>query len=443
MGSLCECADRIASGRSTIVAETEAALARIDASQPVLNAFTFVAREQALADAREHDAAPSGGVLHGVPVVVKDLFDVAGWPTTAASRMYEGRIAATDAPAVSSMRAAGAVVCAKTNMHELAFGATGDTSSFGPAHNPWDPARMTGGSSSGSAAAVAGRVVPLALGTDTGGSIRIPAALCGVTGLKTTHGLISIEGVIPLAVTFDTVGPIAEDADDLALAMHALTGLHVDVRDDLAGITIGLAANRSFETIDPAVEQAVRDALAELEKAGARIVDVALPDAEHARDTWADIVFPEFLRAHLFDEALLSEEMQYLVAAGRLVTSDDEAAARAEMVATIAAWQDAFTHVDLVAMPTTPIGAPLHFAESAMIAGVKVPVHGGLLSAKTRQVNVPGIPALSMPCGFDSNAMPIGVQLAGPRLSESLLLAVAMRYQRATPWHRRVPPARF
>ncbi len=441
MGSLTETAHRIASGRSTSEAETAAALDRIEQSQPRLNAFTVVAREQAMQQARAADGGGSRGVLHGVPVAVKDLFDVAGWETSACSRMYAGRIATEDAPVVAALRAAGAVIVGKTNMHELAFGATNDVSSFGPANNPWDPSRMTGGSSGGSAAAVAAGLVPLALGTDTGGSVRIPAALCGVTGLKTTHGLISLTGVVPLALSMDTVGPLTGDALDAALAMKALTGLEIAWRDDLTGVTVGVAGNRSFDMIDSAVDAAVRDAIRVLEQAGAHVMDTALPDAEQARDTWADIALSEFLDSHPnLDDDLLSEDLRFLAAAARQVGDGDLRAARAAMAESGAAWERSFASVDVIAMPSTPVGAPPHFATSVEIDGAQVAVHGGLLSAKTRQVNVAGVPAISVPCGLDRGGMPVGLQLAGAHGSENLLLAIAHVYQRRSEFHRARPP---
>ncbi|HEX9695353.1 MAG TPA: amidase [Actinomycetota bacterium] len=440
MGELRDLAERIASGETTSLAEVGRTVETMDHANHAINLFTVIMREEAIAAAIEADAGPARGPLHGVPVAVKDLFDVAGRPTTACSGIYAGRIAATDAPVVAALRRAGAIIVGKTNMHELAFGATGDVSSIGPADNPWNPSRMTGGSSSGSAAAVAAGLVPLALGTDTGGSVRIPSSLCGVSGLKTTNGLLSVEGAVPLSPTLDTVGPIAGDAEDLALAMQVLSGLSVVWLDDLSGVTVGMAQNRSFDTIDPLVERGVRAAAGVLESAGARIVDIALPDAERVRDTWADIVLPEFLRAHPgMDTSLLSEELQFLAAAARTIEPRDERDARDAMSEHARRWDAAFESVDVIALPTTPVGAPLHFATTARIGGDDVPVHGGLLSSKTRQINVAEIPAISIPCGFDENLMPFGLQLAGPRGSEARLLAVAAVFQSRTDWHRRRP----
>lgn len=440
MGELCDLAARIASGDTSSLAEVGRTVETMDHAQHAINLFTVIAREEAIDAAIEADASAPRGPLHGVPVAVKDLFDVAGWPTTACSNLYADRVATADAPVVALLRAAGAIIVGKTNMHELAFGATGDTSAIGPADNPWNPSHMTGGSSSGSAAAVAAGLVPMALGSDTGGSVRIPASLCGVSGLKTTNGALSLAGAVPLSPTLDTVGPIAGDAEDLALVMQVLAGMNVDWIDDCAGITIGLAQNRSFETIDPLVDAGVRAAVAVLESAGARIVDVELPDAERARDTWADIVLPEFLRAHPgMDDALLSEELRFLAAASRTIGDDDERDARAAMQQHARRWAAAFESVDLIALPATPVGAPLHFATSARVGSDQVPVHGGLLSSKTRQINLAAIPAISIPCGFDENLMPFGLQLAAPRNAEARLLAVARVFQSRTDWHRRRP----
>lgn len=441
MGELSTIAARIASGETSSLAEVGRTVETVEHAQHAINLFTVIAREDAIAAAEDADASPSRGPLHGVPVAVKDLFDVAGWPTTACSQIYAGRVALRDAPVVAALRAAGAIIVGKTNMHELAFGATGDASAIGPADNPWDPRRMAGGSSSGSAAAVAAGLVPMALGSDTGGSVRIPSSLCGVTGLKTTTGLLSVEGAVPLSPTLDTVGPIAGDAIDVALTMQVLCGLTVEWRDDLRGLTVGIAQNRSFETIDPVVERGVRAAVGVLEACGARIVDVPLPDAERARDTWADIVLPEFLRAHPgMDQSLLSDELRFLAAAARTIGPDDQRDARDAMRLHAQAWDRAFEDVDVIALPSTPVGAPMHFATSATVGGQEVPIHGGLLSAKTRQINLAAIPAISVPCGFDDNLMPFGLQLAAPRNAEALLLAVARVYESRTDWHRRRPP---
>ncbi|HVL90512.1 MAG TPA: amidase, partial [Actinomycetota bacterium] len=320
MGELADLAARIASGETSSLAEVGRTVETIEHAQHAINLFTVIAREHAIAAAEEADASTPRGPLHGVPVAVKDLFDVAGWPTTACSKLYANRVATADAPVVAALRAAGAIIVGKTNMHELALGATGDASSIGPADNPWNPSHMTGGSSSGSAAAVAAGLVPLTLGSDTGGSVRIPSSLCGVSGLKTTNGLLSVQGAVPLSPTLDTAGPIAGDAEDLALAMNVLGGMSVAWIVDCAGLTVGLAQNRSFDTIDPLVDAGVRAAVAVLEAAGATVVDIELPDAERARDTWTDIVLPEFLRAHPgMDEALLSDELRFLAGAARTI----------------------------------------------------------------------------------------------------------------------------
>ncbi|MHB8513275.1 MAG: amidase [Actinomycetota bacterium] len=438
MGQLTQTARRIGEGSSTSEREVRDALDRAAGSK--LNAFTLIAHEEAIEQARQSDKRNASGALRGAPIVMKDLFDVHGWPTTACSHLYDGRIATTDSQAVAALRSAGAIIIGKTNMHELAFGATGDTSSFEPTNNPWDLTRMTGGSSSGSAAAVAARIVGLGLGTDTGGSVRIPASLCGVSALKTTYGLVSIEGVVPLSISLDTVGPIAQDVEDLALAMSALCDTRTQNLEMLSGVTIGLAGNGSFDTIDNEIETGVREAIRELEKLGAAIVDVSLPDSERARDTWTDIALPEYLQAHdPIEESKLSEELRFITKAARFVTEEQHEQARAAMQESRLAWTRAFEYVELVAMPATPITAPKHFARSAMINGVETPVHGGLLSSKTRQINVAGVPALCVPCGFDASGLPFGMQLVGSHNTEAFLLSVGILYQRATDWHLRQP----
>src|SRR5437763_8300187 len=242
-----ESARDVAAGLASSEDAVRGGLDRLERWQPVTNAFSQVYADEALEESRREHR----GVLAGVPVAVKDLFDVKGRETTGCSEAYRGNVAAKDAPVVAALREAGAVVIGKTNMHELAFGATNLISACGPAHNPWDPERITGGSSGGSGAAVAARVVPIALGTDTGGSIRIPSSLCGVFGLKPTHGRLPLDGVMPLATSLDCPGPIAANAEDLALAWRVLSG--EETTSSAAGSIAVMGTDRCTDEVQGAI----------------------------------------------------------------------------------------------------------------------------------------------------------------------------------------------
>ncbi len=470
-------AEDLAAGRCSSRELVDDALARIAAQAP-LNAFVTVDPEAARRDADAADRARragAGGVLAGVPIAHKDIFCTAGVKTTCGSRMLADFVPPYDATVVGKMKAAGCVMVGKTNMDEFAMGSSNETSYFGPVRNPWDRDRVPGGSSGGSAAAVAARLVPAATGTDTGGSIRQPAALCGITGLKPSYGRVSRYGLIAFASSLDQAGPMAQTAEDCAHLLSAMAGfderdatsLDVPVPDyaaglgkDLKGLRIGVVKEHFAEGVEPGVLDALREALREYERLGARLVDVSLPNSAHAvpcyyvlapaeassnlarydgvrygfrapdyqdledmyKKTRSQGFGPEVKRRIMIGTYALSAGYYdaYYVKALKLrrLIADDFARA--------------FTQCDVLAGPASP--------STAFALGAKNtdPVSMYLNDIFTIPVNLAGLPALSLPAGF-AGGLPVGLQLIGRYLDEARLLNVAHRFQQATDWHARVP----
>jgi aspartyl-tRNA(Asn)/glutamyl-tRNA(Gln) amidotransferase subunit A len=450
VGVLADLAAAIAAGEQTSERAVASALAAAERLQPILNGFTVLRSDEAAAEAKEADQAARSGAkdrpLLGVPVAVKDLYDVTGTVTSGCSRAYLSNPPATvDAHTVAALRRAGAIVIGKTNMHELAFGASNTVSCFGPANNPWDPERMPGGSSGGSAAVVAARIVGAALGSDTGGSIRIPSSFCGTTGLKVTGGLLSLAGVLPMSPSLDTPGGIASDAIDLALVHGVLSGEPVPLRParPIEGFrSIGVPADHFFHPVDPEVESAVRAALDVFAADGIKIREVPAPWAAEAYDAWLILALAEFGRAHAplldrLDE--LDPAIQFTLLAGAAVSADDERTARDRATAARNGFAATMADVQMLVTPTTPFAAPRHDQTEITVGGVEMQVQIGA-SALTRPISTIGAPAASIPCGVTSSGLPIGLQLVGRMGAEQLLLRAAARYQSETGWHRRVPP---
>ncbi|HWC33110.1 MAG TPA: amidase, partial [Actinomycetota bacterium] len=379
------------------------------------------------------------GPLHGVPVAVKDLFDVAGWPTTGCSEAYARRVATADAEVVRRLREAGAVVIGKTNQHELAAGATNLVSACGPVRNPWDPGRIAGGSSGGSAAVVAARVVPLALGTDTGGSIRIPASLCGTAGLKPTWGAVPMEGAMPLAAALDSAGPLATTVEDIALAFSVLTGASLRLSDRLDGLRV--AAVRLHTVPLRRDVAAACDALVDvLVAAGASRVEVASLDYEP--ELWSRIGWREFADAHghlLEWPERLGRPTREFLDEGRSRSDDDYRDALEEASALRRGFLDRLRDADVLVAATTAFPAPAIDEPIVDVDGHELDVRKGAVSVLTRPVNLIGFPALALVSGFDADGLPLGAQLIGRAGEEELLLRAGLAFQRATAHHRRAP----
>jgi aspartyl-tRNA(Asn)/glutamyl-tRNA(Gln) amidotransferase subunit A len=443
MGALVEDARAVARREVSSRELVEAALRAADRLQPTLNAFTMLFEEHSLLDAASADDAPARGPLHGVPVAVKDAYDVAGAVTSACCRAYSGRVADRDSGAVAALRRAGAIVIGKTNMHELAFGDTTAVSSYGRANNPWDPERVPGGSSGGSGAAVAARIVPLALAEDTGGSIRTPAAVCGVTGLKPTFGVVPTDGIVPLSPSLDTAGPITVDADDVALAFAALAPFVSDERETLDGVRIGIPEGYYFRVVDEEVESLVRSAGEELSRCGAKISSIDIEGLDSANDHWIKVALFEFAREHgaLLDRlGEVDPTIGALLQMSARIPESDYSNALEGAKRFASQFESAFREVDVLLAPATPIPAPRHDQDMIAVRGTELSTRAGALSMQAFPASLAGVPALVAPCGFAKEGLPIGMQLIGPRDGEPLLIAVAHVYQRETDWHTRVPP---
>lgn len=445
---------RLRRGELSSAELTTACLDRI-AAHPELGAFIAVTAAESHAAAaaadRELRSGHDRGPLHGIPVALKDLFDQQGVMTTAGSRLLE-RVATEDAAVTARLRSAGAVFIGKTNLHEWAFGVTTDNPHFGPARNPFAPERIPGGSSGGSAVAVATGMCLGSIGSDTGGSIRIPASLCGIVGLKPTRGRVSLRGAVPLSWTLDHAGPMARTVGDVALTLAAIAGYDpadpgsVDhpVEDYLGGleagvrgIRIGIAAPYFLEQADPEVAQAVRAAALVLELAGATVTEIALPRTGELRETQRTILGADAAAFHRERIAAhrdgYGRDVASRIDAGGAVTGAEYAAARRVRDELIRAFDEVFDTLDLLALPATPTVAPLREGADAVAAAAR-------LTGTTSPFNLTGLPAISVPCGHDGAGLPIGLQLVSRRWGEALLLRVARAYERETGGDRRQRP---
>ena len=434
---------------------TRDCLTRIETLNPKLNAFITTLADNALADARQAEQqiqrGDYRGPLHGIPIGLKDIIDTAGTRTTAASALFKDRIPAEDAQVVRRLRAAGAIIIGKQNLHEFAYGGSSMISFFGEVHNPWDTSRITGGSSGGSAASVAAGLGFAAIGTDTAGSIRLPAAYCGVVGLKPTHGRVSTRGVIPLSWSLDHVGPIANSVYDAATILQVLAGYDADdpasidtpVPDFTAALDqlppklrIGVPRAFFFDDLHPEVAAAVEKAILFFRDLHAEIHEVKLEvSTDRTLSSAESYAYHEPFVASspdLYQPATLAR-----IKSGANTTAAATLRARRELEAARHSIRKVFDEVDILLTPTVPIPPP-------QIADLKAhpenlrPVEL-LMLRNTRPFNVWGIPAISIPCGFTSDDLPIGLQLAGPPWREDLVLQIAHAYEQATDWIARTP----
>jgi aspartyl-tRNA(Asn)/glutamyl-tRNA(Gln) amidotransferase subunit A len=434
---------------------TRACLDRIGRLNPALNAFITVTAESALAEARtaevEFSRGEWRGPLHGIPVALKDLIDTAGTRTTAASGLFQSRVPAEDATVVQRLRRAGAVILGKNNLHEFAYGGSSLVSFFGDAHNPWDTAHIAGGSSGGSAAAVAAGLCYAAIGTDTAGSIREPAALCGCVGMKPTYGRVPARGVIPLSWLLDHVGPLAATVGDAAVVLQAVAGYDpldvgsadVPVTDYVSGLSgetknlrIGVPWSHFFDDLDGEVRVAVDQALAVI---GALVADVRDVKIEVTADRTVQAA--ESFAYHA-DHVARTPELYQAETLGRIRSGENISATeyiqrRRELDADRRRAHNFFAEVDLLVTPTMPIPAPA-IADLKKDPAALRPAELTLLR-NTRPFNVWGLPAISVPCGFTKSGLPIGLQIAGPHWREDLVLRLAYGYELATEWHGRRP----
>lgn len=454
MRTLVEQAASVASGEVSPVELTERALAEAERVQPELNAFTTILAERAMASARDLEGVEAPGPLHGVPIALKDLYDVAGVATTGCCAAYHDRTATSDSAVTQTLERAGAVIVAKTNMHELAFGATTQVSSFGPCFNPWGKGsqRIPGGSSGGSGAAVAAGVVTMAMGSDTGGSVRIPSSLCGVTGLKPTHGAVSLRGAMPMTPSFDTAGPLAVSAADCALVFEVLAGHDPDYLyseqapqlptvADLEGLRIGLPRH-FFGLVDAEQASGVRGAASALADLGAVVTEVGGPDPSNARQSFFPLLAAEFVHCYrdLWDDERVTETARATISFARQMLAADYYALWEEVLRWRRSFTELFEEVDVLLAPTTPYPAPRAAAEHVDVEGGTLDVHTGATAMLTIPANVGGLPALAFPVGFSSEGMPLSAQLVGPAWSELRLCSIVDHYQQTTDHHLQRPP---
>jgi aspartyl-tRNA(Asn)/glutamyl-tRNA(Gln) amidotransferase subunit A len=416
----------------TMVAE---ALGRVADLNPVLNAFITVFEASAMEQAKTLDeelrVGKSRGPLHGRPVSLKDLIDVEGVPTTAASRVRANHIARKDATIVTRLREAGAIIIGKTNLHEFALGTTSDESAFGPVRNPHDPARSPGGSSGGSAAAVAAGMGWGSIGTDTGGSIRIPAAACGVVGLKPTFGEVPTVGVVPLSVSLDHVGPLAKNVTDAWTIYDVLAGstLPKPSPRSLDSVRLGRLSGYFLETLDDDVRARFDEAMSRLDDAGARIVDIDVGRLPDIPTTYVNVVLPEAFAYHADALKNVPEEFGQNVRTrlemGGRISRDDYVRAQGERARMRAAVDRALSLCDALVLPTLPIPAQKIGSMSALVGTVEEPLRP-LTLRLTQLFNLTGHPAMSLPCGETRAGLPCGLQLVGRRQRTPELLHIAL-----------------
>jgi aspartyl-tRNA(Asn)/glutamyl-tRNA(Gln) amidotransferase subunit A len=458
--TLKEASEHLRRRQVSAVELTEACLRQIETHNPKLNAFITVTAEQALAAAREMDAEGRRGrwrgPLHGVPIAVKDNIDTAGIRTTAASELFKDRVPSEDAEVVRRLRSAGAILIGKTNLHEFAYGGSSTVSYFGPVRNPWDPTRIPGGSSGGSAAATAASLCFGALGTDTAGSVRMPASYCGLVGFKSTYGRISNRGVVPLSWTLDHVGPLCRTVEDTALMLATIAGfdsldptsMDVPVPDYTRALgtrtthlRVAIPRKPFFENLDAEIEEAVNAALGVLRSLTSSVQDVELPVIAPIGTSPIHrvIMGSEAMEYHSQWLAASPEKYQAptrarLVAFSSSVTRSDYVRARHQCDSLRREIRKVFGQADLLVTPTVA-GAPSTIEPLSQ--------HADLDAGRTRNVwpfDVYGLPAMTLPCGFTMAGLPIGLQIIGAPFAESTVLALASAYEKATEWHKRRPP---
>ena len=461
--SIVELGRAIRTGELTAEATAEHFLDRIDALEPHLRAFTVVCRDRALAQARAADAqlgaAVDLGPLHGIPYVAKDLYDVAGLPTTAGTRLLADNVPDSDCTVVDRLTRAGMVLLGKTITVQFAYGGAGINTDHGTPHNPWHPEpHLPGGSSSGTGVAVAAGMAPMGLGSDTGGSVRIPASMCGITGLKTTVGRISRAGIYPLSASLDSVGPLTRDAADAAIVYEAMQGhdpadpttrsqtphdVTNGIDRSVSGLTLAVPRAVFWEDCDTEVERLVRDAIAHVESLGAKVVDIEFEQAESARQ-----LNPRGLviaaEAYDVNRRLVDSSFDELdpIVAFRIVKGRDIPAH--EYLATVRAWEElraetvaALDGIDGLLCPTVMV-PPVPVADA--LASTETYAERNLQTLRNTSIgNILALCGLSVPCGFTASGLPVGLMIYGKPFDEAPVLRVGHAYQRSTDWHRRHP----
>jgi len=437
----------------------DTALARIERWSSSLHAFLTILAEQARQDAKRAEKAIRRGtarsVLHGIPLSLKDNFYTRAIRTTAGSKILADFVPNQDSAVAKSLAEAGAILLGKTNMHEFAYGITGENPHYGSSHNPWAPTRVSGGSSGGSAVAVATGMGWASVGTDTGGSIRIPAALCVIVGLKPTFGLVSVEGVVPLGVSFDHVGPLARSVEDATILLEVMAGKYPrgEIRPSHRALDrnrprrfrLGWPKDFFFERIHPEIRGAIEAAAKTFQTLGARIEEISLSHLSPAVDRATNIVVAEANYYHESEGYYPARSEEYgddvrgHLEWGHNLRAVDYLGGLEARRTVIQDFARALERVDAILAPVSPIPAPPIGLGQIRAPGERETSVRAELLRLTRPANVAGIPALSIPCGFTSDGLPIGLQLMGRRWGEARLLAIARAYEEATDWHLRHP----
>jgi aspartyl-tRNA(Asn)/glutamyl-tRNA(Gln) amidotransferase subunit A len=440
--TILESADALRAKKVSSLELTNEALRKIAGENPRINAFITVLADAARARASAMDAELSHGIdrgpMHGIPIAHKDLVYTKGIRTTGGSKIFENFVPDHDADIAMNLDKAGAVLVGKTNLHEFAYGITSNNPHFGPVRNPWDTERIPGGSSGGSGAAIAAGVVPMATGTDTGGSIRIPASFCGITGLKPTFGLISKRGVMPLGWTMDHMGPMTKTVRDAAVAFHAMSGQaagYVPPKNvDIRGLRVGLPVNYYFDQLDIEVAQSVRTAVQSAAALGARIIDVKVPDIDALNIVGRMLLLAEASsvhQPHLNRRADIGADVLTLLDQGRLIRGCDYVDAQRLRRIYAREFSKLWSQVDCIFTPATPTPAP-KIGQTTMEVGGKSEDVRLATTRLMRAINVLGIPALSIPSGFTKSGLPIGLQILGAPRAEDILLRVGAAIEDAT-----------
>ncbi|MGI9147700.1 MAG: amidase [Chloroflexota bacterium] len=439
---------------------TESYLERIERLDPQLHTYIRVLPEQARTAAREAEVEIGRGdwrgPLHGVPLGLKDLFDVAGVPCTLGSKILHDNVPDADATVVSRLKAAGAVILGKQNLHEFAFGITSENPHYGVVRNPWDLDRIPGGSSGGTAAGIAASLCAAGLGSDTGASIRAPASFCGVVGLKPTYGRVSRAGVLPLAWSLDHVGPLARSVADCALLLQAIAGpdprdpassperlpdFSAGLKQGVGDLRLGVPREHFFELLEPGVERLVREAIATLERLGGHVEEVSLPHAAHAQVAGNAIMGSEgaawhatWLRQRPHD---YGPDVLQRFRTGLLIRATEYLHSQQMRTLVQQDFARAFERVDVVLGPTVPLVAP-RIGHTFEPGGPFNMAPRTIANRITMPCNLTGMPAISVPCGF-SDGLPVGLQIMGPAFAETLVLRVAAAYEAACDWRRQRP----
>jgi aspartyl-tRNA(Asn)/glutamyl-tRNA(Gln) amidotransferase subunit A len=462
-----ELAAMLAKRKISPVELTELFLRRIDRHNSAVNAYLTVTAEHALAAARraekefsrKRSARKSRHPLLGIPVSLKDNLWTRGIRTTAGSKILGDFVPTADAAAARKLFAAGAALLGKTNMHEFAYGITNSNPHYGDARNPWNRDRITGGSSGGSGAAIAAGLCVASIGTDTGGSIRVPSALCGIVGLKPTFGRVSVFGTVPLAPSFDHVGPLARSVPDAAILLGLIAGhdpldptssarpvedFRRGLQKPLRKFRLGRPHEHYWRNLDNEVRRAAESAVRDLEKRGAVVREVSLPHLVDSLQAATDISLAEATHGHQAsgffpaDAGEYSKETRQRLEAGEKITAVQYLAGLDVRKRLLAEFGAAFQEVDAIVAPTAPVPAPPIGADNVLIDGVQIGVRPALVGM-CRPANFTGLPAISVPCGFTREGLPVGLQLIGRAFDETTLLRIAHAYERAHDWGQRHP----